>query len=78
MTNRQKSPTSGSSIHPRLGEVSGGRRASWTLSTIPFSISSKGIELSHKHQSTKGYEQQNWHISKSHAKQQNIHVPNMK
>ncbi|RWW46262.1 hypothetical protein BHE74_00047812, partial [Ensete ventricosum] len=56
----------------------GAGRASRALTTIPFTISYKGPELSHKHQSTKGYEQQNWHISKAHAEQRNIHVPNMK
>ena len=35
MTTWQKSPTSGSSIHPRLGEVKGADRASQALSNIP-------------------------------------------
>ncbi|RWW41726.1 hypothetical protein BHE74_00052790 [Ensete ventricosum] len=38
MTIRQKSPTSGSSIHPRLGEV----RASRAQSITPFIIFGKG------------------------------------
>ncbi|RRT58103.1 hypothetical protein B296_00008920 [Ensete ventricosum] len=67
-----------SSIHPRLSEVNRVDRASRALSVIPFTISGKGLELSHKHHSTKGHEQQNLHISGAHAEQQNIHVPNMK
>ncbi|RZS07920.1 hypothetical protein BHM03_00038838 [Ensete ventricosum] len=69
MTTKHKSPTSGRSIHPRLSEVNEANRASQALSTVPFTISSKGPKLSHKHQSTKGHEQQNWHISEAHTKQ---------
>ncbi|RZS04125.1 hypothetical protein BHM03_00034408 [Ensete ventricosum] len=78
MTTKHKSPTFRSSIHPRLSEVNGADRASWALTTIPFIISGKGPNLSHKHHSTKGHEQQNWDISKAHAEQRNIHMPNMK
>ncbi|RRT48081.1 hypothetical protein B296_00012189, partial [Ensete ventricosum] len=41
----------------------GAGKASRDLSTIPFTISGKGIKLSHKHHSIKGHKQQNWHIS---------------
>ncbi|RRT49907.1 hypothetical protein B296_00002351 [Ensete ventricosum] len=42
MTTKHKSPISGSSIHPRLSEVIGGRQNIWALSITPFIISSKG------------------------------------
>ncbi|RZS23720.1 hypothetical protein BHM03_00056697 [Ensete ventricosum] len=50
MTTKHKSPTSGSSIHPCLSEVNRVDRASWALSTIPFTIFSKDPKLSHKQQ----------------------------
>ncbi|RRT31952.1 hypothetical protein B296_00036079 [Ensete ventricosum] len=42
MTTKHKSPTSRSSIHPRLSEVIGGRQSTRALSITPFTISSKG------------------------------------
>ncbi|THU42913.1 hypothetical protein C4D60_Mb00t02090 [Musa balbisiana] len=54
MTTKQKSPTSGSSIHPRLSEVNGADRASRALCITPFTISSKGSQYPTRHQSTKG------------------------
>ncbi|RRT78926.1 hypothetical protein B296_00002248 [Ensete ventricosum] len=42
MTVKHKSPTSGSSIHPLLSEVIGGRQSSQALSITPFIISGKG------------------------------------
>ncbi|RWV78045.1 hypothetical protein GW17_00061052, partial [Ensete ventricosum] len=36
------SSTSGSSIHPRLSEVIGGRQSTRALSIAPFTISGKG------------------------------------
>ncbi|RWV77564.1 hypothetical protein GW17_00061584 [Ensete ventricosum] len=42
MTTKHKSPTSRSSIHPRLSEVIGGRQSTWALSITPFTISGKG------------------------------------
>ena len=42
MTTWQKSPTSGSSIHPRLGEVRGRRQSIAGSKHIPFTISGKG------------------------------------
>ncbi|RWW01054.1 hypothetical protein BHE74_00055087, partial [Ensete ventricosum] len=38
------SSTSESSIHPCLGEVNGGRQSIVALSTIPFTISGKGLK----------------------------------
>ncbi|RRT34749.1 hypothetical protein B296_00020170 [Ensete ventricosum] len=42
MTTKHKSPTSRSSIHPRLSEVIGGRQSTRALSITPFTISGKG------------------------------------
>ncbi|RWW19048.1 hypothetical protein BHE74_00028113 [Ensete ventricosum] len=42
MTTKHKSPTSGSSIHPRLSEVIGGRQSTWDLSITSFTISDNG------------------------------------
>ncbi|RWW03764.1 hypothetical protein GW17_00033048 [Ensete ventricosum] len=42
MTTKHKSPTSGSSIHPRLSEVIGGSSIHPRLSITPFTISGKG------------------------------------
>ncbi|RRT80672.1 hypothetical protein B296_00000037 [Ensete ventricosum] len=42
MTTKHKSPTSRSSIHPRLSEVIGGRQSTRALSLTPFTISGKG------------------------------------
>ncbi|RWV96498.1 hypothetical protein GW17_00040785 [Ensete ventricosum] len=42
MTTKHKSPTSRSSIHPRLSEVIGGRQSLRALSITPFTISGKG------------------------------------
>ncbi|RRT38222.1 hypothetical protein B296_00034672 [Ensete ventricosum] len=42
MTTKHKSPTSKSSIHPRLSEVIGGRQSIWALRITQFTISSKG------------------------------------
>ncbi|THU60369.1 hypothetical protein C4D60_Mb07t11940 [Musa balbisiana] len=53
MTTKQKSPTSGSSIHPRLSEVNGASRASRALCITPFTISGKGSQYPTRHQSTK-------------------------
>uniref|UniRef100_A0A804K7Z3 Uncharacterized protein n=1 Tax=Musa acuminata subsp. malaccensis TaxID=214687 RepID=A0A804K7Z3_MUSAM len=47
------SPTSGSSIHPRLGEVKGGRQSIAGSKHIPFTISGKGPD-NPTHQSTRG------------------------
>ncbi|RRT31170.1 hypothetical protein B296_00056280 [Ensete ventricosum] len=41
MTTKHKSPTFGSSIHPRLSQVIGGRQSTWALSITPFIISDK-------------------------------------
>ena len=46
MTTWQKSPTSGSSIHPRLGEVKGAGRASQALSNIPQSGTPQSGQIS--------------------------------
>ncbi|RRT32597.1 hypothetical protein B296_00050324 [Ensete ventricosum] len=42
MTTKHKSPTSRSSIHPRLSEVIGGWQSTRALSITPFIISGKG------------------------------------
>ncbi|RWW13255.1 hypothetical protein GW17_00023046 [Ensete ventricosum] len=42
MTTKHKSPTFGSSIHPRLSKVRGGRQSTQALSITLFAISSKG------------------------------------
>ncbi|RRT59159.1 hypothetical protein B296_00041600 [Ensete ventricosum] len=42
MTTKHKSPTSRSSIHPRLSEVIGDRQSTWALSITPFTIFGKG------------------------------------
>ncbi|RZR84247.1 hypothetical protein BHM03_00011018 [Ensete ventricosum] len=42
MTIKHKSPTSRSSIHPRLSEVIGGRQSTQALRITPFIISDKG------------------------------------
>ncbi|RZS01900.1 hypothetical protein BHM03_00031851 [Ensete ventricosum] len=42
MITKHKSPTSRSSIHPRLSEVIGGQQSTWALSITPFTISGKG------------------------------------
>ncbi|RWW36321.1 hypothetical protein BHE74_00058666 [Ensete ventricosum] len=42
MTTKHKSPTSRSSIHPRLSEVIGGRQSTQALSITPVTISGKG------------------------------------
>ncbi|RZS28127.1 hypothetical protein BHM03_00061687 [Ensete ventricosum] len=42
MTTKYKSPTSWSSIHPRLSEVIGSRQSTRALSITPFTISGKG------------------------------------
>ncbi|RZS25797.1 hypothetical protein BHM03_00059063 [Ensete ventricosum] len=42
MTTKYKSPTSGSSIHPRLSKVIGGANT-WALSITPFIISNKDL-----------------------------------
>ncbi|RWV87594.1 hypothetical protein GW17_00050395 [Ensete ventricosum] len=41
MTTKHKSPTSRSSIHPRLNEVIGSRQSTRALSITPFTISGK-------------------------------------
>ncbi|RWV84009.1 hypothetical protein GW17_00054318 [Ensete ventricosum] len=42
MTTKHKSPTSRSSIHPHLSEVTGDRQSTWALSITPFTIFDKG------------------------------------
>ncbi|RWV80756.1 hypothetical protein GW17_00057919 [Ensete ventricosum] len=42
MTIKHKSPTSRSSIHPRLSEIIGGWQSTRALSITPFTISGKG------------------------------------
>ncbi|RRT36866.1 hypothetical protein B296_00031685 [Ensete ventricosum] len=42
MTSKHKSPTSRSSIHPRLSEIIGGRQSTRALSITPFIIFGKG------------------------------------
>ncbi|RWW06386.1 hypothetical protein GW17_00030291 [Ensete ventricosum] len=42
MTTKYKTPTSGSSINPRLSEVIGGRQSKASSSIAPFTISGKG------------------------------------
>ncbi|RWV79147.1 hypothetical protein GW17_00059771 [Ensete ventricosum] len=42
MTTKHKSPTSRSSIHPRLSEVIGGRQSTRALSITLFTIFGKG------------------------------------
>ncbi|RRT41657.1 hypothetical protein B296_00019325 [Ensete ventricosum] len=44
MTTKHKSPTSGSSIHLRLSEVSGAGKSIAGSHNIPFTISGKGPE----------------------------------
>ncbi|RWV93975.1 hypothetical protein GW17_00043526 [Ensete ventricosum] len=46
MTIKPKSPTSRSSIHPRLSEVIGGWQSTWVLSRTPLTISGKGSHCS--------------------------------
>ncbi|RRT49353.1 hypothetical protein B296_00046372 [Ensete ventricosum] len=41
MTTKHKSPTFGSSIHPCLSQVIGGRQSTQALSITPFTISGK-------------------------------------
>ncbi|THU60397.1 hypothetical protein C4D60_Mb07t12240 [Musa balbisiana] len=53
MTTKHKSPTFGSSIHPRLSEVNGAGRASRALCITPFTISGKGSQYPTRPQSTK-------------------------
>ncbi|THU54492.1 hypothetical protein C4D60_Mb10t25650 [Musa balbisiana] len=53
MTTKHMSPTSGSSIHPRLSEVNGAGRALRALCITPFTISGKGSQYPTRHQSTK-------------------------
>ncbi|RWV77210.1 hypothetical protein GW17_00061995 [Ensete ventricosum] len=43
MTTKHKSPTSRSSIHPRLSEVIGDQQSTRALSITPFTISGKGL-----------------------------------
>ncbi|RRT55360.1 hypothetical protein B296_00010956 [Ensete ventricosum] len=42
MTTKHKSPTFGSSIHPHLSTVRGGRQSTRALSITPFAIFGKG------------------------------------
>ncbi|RWW18162.1 hypothetical protein BHE74_00031310, partial [Ensete ventricosum] len=49
------SPTSGSSIHPRLGEVRGGRQSITGSKHNTLYHFWQRSRISHKHQSTKGH-----------------------
>ncbi|RZS14556.1 hypothetical protein BHM03_00046261 [Ensete ventricosum] len=43
MTTKHRSPTSRSSIHPRLSEVIGGQQSTQALNITPFIITGKGL-----------------------------------
>ncbi|RWV81895.1 hypothetical protein BHE74_00046115 [Ensete ventricosum] len=55
MTIKQKSPTSGSSIHPCLGEAKRGRQSIAGSNHNSLYHFWKRFTLSHKHRSPKGY-----------------------
>ncbi|RRT50617.1 hypothetical protein B296_00033884 [Ensete ventricosum] len=57
----------GSSIYPRLSEVSGADKSiAGSKHNTLYHFKQRSRKF-HKHQSTKGHEQQKWHIPEAHA-----------